>query len=278
MDIRLEIVSGKGGVGKSAVTAAIALHAARAGRRVLALATTDARGLGAHLGRQSIGHEPSEVRDDLYLEAVVPGPALQQYLKVQIGVPTPRMSLATRAFDLLATAAPGIREVITIGKVVWEAERGGWDMVVVDAPPTGQLSSYLTAPNTVAELVPTGKVKEQSAWMRESLASPATRLTLVTTLEELPVTETREALQEFDEVCGRSRVLANRVLGPLDASAKEMDALADGATKDAALMHEQLRTEQTEWFESLTIAGTLSHQFGVLTPPEVAAHLADELT
>ena len=277
MSIRLEIVSGKGGVGKSAVAAGLARARAHEGARVLALGTTDPRGLGSHLGLAGVSIDPVEVRDGLFAATILPGPALQQYLKIQLRVATPRMSLATRAFDLLATAAPGIREVITIGKVIWEAERGGWDVVVVDAPATGQLGSYLTAPSTVAGIVPSGRVLEQSTWMREVLAADTTRLTLVTLLEELPVSETREALAEVGGLTGSTRIVANRVLAPLAVPAGAVAAAAPGPMRDAALLHESLQHSQARWADELQPALSIPHQFGVLTPQEVAARLAEEL-
>ena len=277
MHPRLEIVSGKGGVGKSALAAAIALGRAQQGARVLALATNDPRGLGAHLGRQSLTSEPVEVRDGLFLAVIEPGPALQQYLRENMNVPTPRLGLATRAFDVLATAAPGIKEVITIGRVVLEVHRGEWDTVVVDAPATGQLASYLNAPATVAGLVPTGRVLEQSSWMREVLAAASTRLTLATLAEELPVAETRQARAELEGVCGTTRVVANRILPDLGVPAAVVAALDPGPYRDAALLHDSLSQSQRELLEQIDTDIALPHLFGVLTPPEVAAQLSEAL-
>lgn len=222
--------------------------------------------------------EPAEIRDGLFAATILPGPALQQYLKIQLRVATPRMSLATKAFDLLATAAPGIREVITIGKVIWEAERGGWDVVVVDAPATGQLGSYLTAPSTVAGIVPSGRVLEQSTWMREVLAATTTRLTLVTLLEELPVSETREAMAALGDLTGSTRVIANRVLEPLGVAAETLSGIAPGPMRDAAHLHQSLNRSQGRWATELEPSLSLPHLFGVLTPQEVAARLAEELS
>lgn len=277
MQPRLEIVSGKGGVGKSAVAAALALRRAQQGARVLTLASTDPAGLGAHLGRQVLTFDPVEVRDGLFVASIEPGPALQQFLRHNMNVPMPRLSVATRAFDILANTAPGIREIITIGKVVAEAQRGEWDVVVVDAPATGQLASYLNAPSTVANLVPSGKIRKQSSRMQEVLGDDSTRLTLVTLAEELPITETLEALAEITGVCGATRVVANRILPSLGVGATTVARLEPGPYRDAAQLHRSIYDLQRHWLGQIEVDVTLDHLFGVLTPPEVAAQLSEQL-
>ena len=276
-DQGLVLVSGKGGVGKSAVTAALAARSAAQGKRVLAMATNDDRGLAAHLGSDSLGYAPTEVSPGLYATGIDLPSALTEYLKLQLKVAAPGFGMVARAFDVLASTAPGIREIITIGKVIYEIGRNTWDLVVVDAPATGQLGSYLRAPRTVSELVPTGRVREQSEWMESILAAATTTVLLVALAEELPVRETQQAIAELDrdQGVGRYEVMVNRVLPRLGVGAAKIDAMEDGPIRQAALHHHAVYRAQQKWLAELRPARTLPYLFGVLTPAEVAARLAD---
>jgi anion-transporting ArsA/GET3 family ATPase len=273
----LILVSGKGGVGKSAVAAATALAARRAGRTVLAIDMTGGGGLGTHLGEPELTFEPRPIGEGLSALAIDRAAALLEYLRVQIGLPGfATIGPAARTFDALASAAPAIREVVTMGKVLWEVKRANWDVVVADAPPTGQIGSYLRAARTVRELVATGRILDQVEWMEQILADPDhTRLTLVTLLEELPTVETAETLGWIlaEELIGNARVLANRVLAPLEVPVPE----GDGPVAEAAALHLSLWEEQQEWAEKLPVDDSLPYLFGTHTPSEVAERLADLL-
>lgn len=277
MSTNLVLVSGKGGVGKSAVSAATALAARRQGLRVLAIDMTNGGGLGEHLGEPDLGFEPRPIGEGLQASAIDRAKALMEYLRVQIGLPAvATIGPAARAFDALASTAPAIREVVTMGKVLWEVKRGIWDLVVADAPPTGQIGSYLRAARTIRELVATGRILDQVGWMEEILGDPdRTELVVVTLLEELPVVETSETLAwvEAETLVGRSTVIANRVLPPLEADVPA----GDGPVMEAAQLHAALWTEQQEWAAELEIGRTLPYLFGTHTPSEVAESLTDVL-
>ncbi len=279
LERRLIIVTGKGGVGRSAVTAALALRAVHLGKRVLAVAMTDQTGLALHLGRERLDYEAREIRPGLHALAIHRPAALNEYLKVQLGVPkVTRMGPIARAFDALASTAPGIREVVTMGKVLWEVRRDAWDLVIADGPPLGQIGSHLRAPQTVTELVPVGKVRQQADWMIELLADPSvSAMLLVTLAEELPITETREALTWLEEhhVTGSPLVAANRILPALEATTKQINGAGPGPLREAAVMHQTLREEQQKWLADLPPDIQLPFLFGLHTPPEVAARLAD---
>jgi anion-transporting ArsA/GET3 family ATPase len=274
---RLVIVSGKGGVGKSAVAAAIAIAAQRAGKRVLAISMVGTGGgLAGHLGESAIAFEPREIQPGLHALVVDRSKALIEYLKVQAGVP----ALATfgpiaRAFDALASAAPAIREIVTMGKVLWEVRRDEWDLVVADGPPTGQIGSFIRAPKSITELVVAGRIQEQAAWMQDLLSDrEASELVLVTVPEELPTSETTETIEwlEREQIVGRRTVVANRVLPELT-----VDAIPNGRAGDAARLHLSLATDQAEWLTRLPSDIQLPFLFGVRTAAEVASLLADEM-
>ncbi|HEY4606264.1 MAG TPA: ArsA-related P-loop ATPase, partial [Acidimicrobiia bacterium] len=201
LDKRLLLVSGKGGVGKSAVTAGLSLLAQRRGLRVLAMEMSSPGGLSAHFATGPLEFEPREIRPGLHAMQMVRSDALLEYLALQLNIKgMTRFGALARAFDALATTAPGIREIITIGKAIWEVREDRWDVVVADAPPTGQIGSFLRAPVTISELVPTGRVLIQSEVMRETLRDPAlTELLILTLPEELPVAETEETLHWLEK-------------------------------------------------------------------------------
>ena len=279
LDRRLLLVSGKGGVGKSAVSAALAILAARRGKRVLALSMTDRSGLAAHLGVDELTYEPVRIGPGLYGALVDRSHALDEYLGLQLHVPR---SLPTRqlsnALSVLADTAPGIREIVTMGKPVFEVWRDEWDLVIADAPPLGQLQSYLAAPQTITGLVPTGAVREQAARLETTLSDPATSsLLLVTTPEELAVQETREAIAHIDSerqilIAG---VVANRVLEPLGLKRDVVAAVPEGPPRAAGLLHTGLVEAQSVWLDSIPHDPRLPFLFGFHTPGEVSARLAE---
>lgn len=270
-------VSGKGGVGKSAVAAATALAARRAGQRVLALDMTNSGGLGTHLGEPDLEFRPRPIHSGLEAATIIRSEALVEYLRAQIGLPAVATAgPAARAFDALAAIAPAIREVVTIGKVLWEVKRGAWDLVVADAPPTGQIGSYLRAARTIRELVPSGRILDQVHWMEEILADPArAELMLVTLLEELPTLETEEALDwlEAEQIVTRTIVVTNRVLDELIYQGEP----AAGPVAETAMLAEALWAEQQRWAGHLPVARSLPYLFGTRTAVEVAERLADLL-
>lgn len=279
LDRRLLLVSGKGGVGKSAVSAAFAILAARRGKRVLALAMTDRSGLAAHLGVDELTYDPIRIGPGLYAALVDRSRALDEYLGLQLHMPR---SLPTRqlsnALSVLADTAPGIREIVTMGKPVFEVWREAWDLVIADAPPLGQLQSYLAAPQTITGLVPTGAVQEQAARLEATLSDPVmSSLLLVTIPEELAVQETREAMVQIDTarqilIAG---VVANRVLEPLGVDHDVLAATPAGPPRAAGLLQAGLVEAQAVWLDSIPHDPRLPYLFGFHTPAEVAARLAE---
>jgi len=276
LDKRLVIVSGKGGVGKSAVASGLALLAQRNGLRVLVVETEPGGGLSAHFGTGPFAFKPREVRPGLHVMQMVRSEALLEYLSLQLRLPgVGRFGPFARAFDALATAAPAVREIVTIGKVLWEVKEERWDLVVFDAPPTGQIASYLRAPISITELVTTGRIRSQAEWMSQTLADPEmTSLVLVTLPEELPTAETLDTIDwvEANDVVGAPVVIANRVLAPFTVT-----LVPEGPIADMADLHRSLWSEQQRWLEKLPPDITLPYLFGLFTPGEVAAHISDEL-
>ena len=276
LDKRLVIVSGKGGVGKSAVASGLALMGQRHGLRILAVEMEPGGGLPAHFGTGPLEFTPREVRPGLHAMQMVRSDALLEYLAIQLRLPgMGRFGAVARAFDALATAAPAVREIVTIGKILWEVKADRWDMVVVDAPPSGQIASYLRAPASISELVTTGRIRNQSEWMADTLADPdRTQLLLVTLPEELPTTETIETIEWVEKtgVVGPPIVVTNRILERVRTT-----TTPEGAVGDMVTLQRSLTKEQDKWLARLAPELSLPYLFGLFTPGEVAAHISDDL-
>jgi anion-transporting ArsA/GET3 family ATPase len=218
---RLLFFTGKGGVGKSTITAAMALLAADHGKRVLVI-EVDAKGdVTDRFEARPVGFEPREVHPGVFVIALDTESSLKEYLKLNLRVPiVGRLGPLARVLDFVATAAPGVKEVLTIGKACWEAReaiegRADWDLVLVDAAATGHVIAQLGAPQAIRELVAVGPVRSQTEWMTEILDDPGlTALNIVATPEEMPVAETIDLVDtvraKLDVPLGV--VVVNRVL------------------------------------------------------------------
>jgi anion-transporting ArsA/GET3 family ATPase len=200
---RLVVVTGKGGVGKTSVAAALARAAVAANRRVLAVEVGRGR-LGTLLGAARGGLEPRSVSPGLAMATVEPEDALGDFVH---GVLRLRMLsrrlLESTSFQVLAAAAPGLPEFLVLQKLqTWlDARRFGrrvYDLIVVDAPASGHSLPLLAAPLTLGALARLGPVGDTLRTVGATLADPATTLVcLVSTPEELAVRETIELHREL---------------------------------------------------------------------------------
>ena len=197
IDQRLVLVTGKGGVGRSAGAGAIATGARAAGRRVLAVDAVGDGGLARSLGvdpAPSAGGRPQVLADGTTLLGLATETSLDEYLRLQLHLPfSASIGPLGRVVELVATAAPAVREILTIGKIGYEVRQGRWDVVVVDAPASGHVIELLAAPQNLGDFVTAGPLLEQTTWLRALLADPAvTVAVLVTIAEDLAVSETIE--------------------------------------------------------------------------------------
>src|SRR5438045_3526999 len=219
LDHKLLFVTGKGGVGKSTVAAALALLASQRGKRTLAC-EIDAKGnLADFFESGPTDYEPREVQPNLFAMSMDTEASLQESLRLQMRLPAiARIGPLARAFECGATAGPGVREILTVGKPVWEVREGHYDLVVVDAPATGHIVGQLAAPQAINELVHVGLVRQQTGWLIEVLGDERTTgLVVVTTPEEMPVNETIEltARVEDETDVSLAAIVVNRVLPEL---------------------------------------------------------------
>lgn len=276
---RLVFITGKGGTGKSAVAAAMATARARQGESVLAVDMASSPGLARHLGTWPLTYQPTEVRDGLFAMTIDRAAALDEYLKLQLHVPrgAPTSQIAT-ALSVLAETAPGVREIISIGKPLHETWKGTWDTVVVDASSLGQFQSYMRAPQTIAQLVPTGAVRRQASAMEKTLTDQAiSSVVIVSNPAELPVSETVESIEVLttESLCPPPSVIMNRVLDISGIDHTRLDELPEGPVRDAASLQTHIEDDQAIWLDAIDFRISLPYLAGVFTPQEVSLQLSD---
>jgi anion-transporting ArsA/GET3 family ATPase len=194
LERRLLFVTGKGGTGKTTIAAGLAWLLAERGKRVLAC-EVDAKGdLAAAFEAGDVGFDPVSVPGGPSVMSMDTEASLREYLKLQLRIPVVgRIGPLASAFDFVATAAPGVREILTTGKLCHLVREGTYDVVVVDAAATGHVLGHLTAPQVINDLVRVGLIHSQTDWMIDLLNDRhTTGVVVVTTPEEMPVAEAIE--------------------------------------------------------------------------------------
>ncbi|WP_132190430.1 MULTISPECIES: ArsA-related P-loop ATPase [Kribbella] len=229
---RLHVVTGKGGTGKTTVAAAMALALADQGKRILLVEVEGRQGLAQLFDvpplpyverRIAVGPAGGEV----FALAVDAEAALLEYLDMYYHLGRAGKALdKVGAVDFVTTIAPGLRDVLLTGKV-YEATRRkshgrlAYDAVVLDAPPTGRIGPFLNVNQEVAGLAKVGPIRNQADAIMGMLRSDVTRVHLVTLLEEMPVQETLDAVEQLERLDLRiGSIVVNMVRNsPLDDDA-----------------------------------------------------------
>jgi anion-transporting ArsA/GET3 family ATPase len=225
LDRRLVFVTGKGGVGKTTVAAGLALLASQRGKRTL-VCEVDAKGdLADFYESGPVRYDAREVQPGLFAMAMDTERSLDQYLRIFLRIPVMgRIGPVARMFDFVATAAPGVKEILTVGKLTYEVRERHYDLVVVDASATGHVVGQLAAPQAINSLVQVGLIRSQTDWMLQILSDPVrTGLVIVTTPEEMPINETIELVSRVrdETTVNLAAIVVNRVLPELFGRGEE---------------------------------------------------------
>ncbi len=220
------IVAGKGGVGKTTVAASLARMAANTGARVLVVDTEGKRGIASAFGISSLGYAEvtlsAAVAGDghgpILGRTVTPDDALVEWLGDHgLGLLAKRMS-SSGLVDVLATATPGIRDLLVLAKVKQLVLEGGFDLVIMDTPASGHALTFLTSPKGLIEAVRSGPIRRQSEDVMALLTNAVlTRVILVTLAEETPMAELTETAYALEDRVGVALgpIVVNGLLPPV---------------------------------------------------------------
>jgi anion-transporting ArsA/GET3 family ATPase len=304
---RVVIVAGKGGVGKTTVTAALATAAARTGMSVLIVEVEGKSGLAACFGSAPLTYEEAELRPGLRARTLTPDDALLEYLDDHGMRRISRRLSRSGALDVVATAVPGMRDILVLGKVKQLERSGSADLIVLDAPAAGHAVSFLLSARGLVDAVKVGPIQKQAAEVVDLLSDPARcQVVLVTLPEETPVNElvdTAYAVEDRagvalgpivvnscmptvgrvpgrtdDDLDGLSGARADATAAGRELPEHELDALARAAEFRAGLLHRQaeqcVRLQHRLPLPQLRLPYLFTADIG---PVEIEL-LADELT
>jgi len=233
-------VTGKGGVGKTTVAAALGLAAAARGRRTIVCEVAEQDRVSRAFAREGVRREAEvELAENLWAISIDPNEALKEWLGRQLGGPALRLITGSSAFQHFVAAAPGAKELITIAKVWelaqlhrWDSHNRTSDLVIVDAPASGHGLAMLTAPSTFGDIARVGPIRRQAHKVRDMLADPQrTGYVAVALPEEMPVTETLELGGRLHDAVGLGLdMIVVNGLYPDRFRAKDAAALRAAAT------------------------------------------------
>jgi anion-transporting ArsA/GET3 family ATPase len=276
--VRLHVVTGKGGTGKTTVAAALALALAHAGRKVLLIEAEGRQGIARLFDRPPLPYEerkiaigPGEADDgrdpggDVYALAIDPEGALLDYLQMFYGMRGVGSALNKLGMvDFATTIAPGLSDVLITGKATEATRRRQagspsgfvYDAVVLDAPPTGRVGRFLNVSAEVSGLAKVGPVRAHADSVANVIKSPQTAVHFVCTLEEMPVQETLDGIAELRSI-----------------ERLQVGGIVINMAPPAVLSREELKDlpEEAAMAEELAAAGL--HGTGALAA-ELAAELA----
>jgi anion-transporting ArsA/GET3 family ATPase len=254
--VRLHVVTGKGGTGKSTVAASLALALASHGKHVLLCEVEGRQGIARMFDVDPLPYAerriatglrsdepPNDTPGDVHALHIDPEDALMEYLSMYY-----RLGRAGRALDrfgvveFATTIAPGVRDVLLTGKVYEAVQRNSrnkgareYDAVVLDAPPTGRITQFLNVSDELAGLAKVGPVRHQAETMMTLFRSPRTAIHFVTVLEEMPVQETADGIAQVRAAGLPVGAVVVNLLRPRDLRVKDLVAVRNGGLDREAI-------------------------------------------
>jgi anion-transporting ArsA/GET3 family ATPase len=289
---RLVVVAGKGGVGKTTVTAAMARMAAGLGLSVLIVEVEGKTGLAAAFGAEDLEYDERELAPGIRARSLTPDVALVEYLEEHGLARISKRLVRGGLVEVVSTAAPGIKDILILGKVKQLERNGAADLILLDAPAAGHAVSFLMSPKGLGEVVRGGPLRAQADDVLEMLTDPTrSRVMLVTLAEETPVNEVVETAFALEDRVGvdLGPVVVNGLYPGLagldvDPSASGVDLQPAEATALAAAAEFRTRRQelQQEQLARLTAALPLPQlhlptMFSVDLDPSDIDHLAAAL-
>ncbi|HEY2600636.1 MAG TPA: ArsA-related P-loop ATPase [Thermoleophilaceae bacterium] len=267
LDKRLVFVTGKGGVGKTTVAAALGLVAARAGKRAIVCEVAQQERMSRVFEREGVGFSETRLATDLYAISIDPQRSMEEYLRHQIK-PSQLYGVLfdNRLFQYFAAATPGMRELATIGKV-WELAQferrnphaAPYDVVIVDAPSTGHGLGFLRTPRTFRDAARVGAISRQAGKIDSFITDPdSTGVVAVALPEEMPVNETVDFERDLHAEMGieLDAVVVNALYPERfdddeadrieEAASANGSAGVEAALKAALFEHHRGRTQRAE--------------------------------
>jgi len=303
LDKRLIVVTGKGGVGRTTISAALGLAAARAGKRTMIAEVAQQERLSRAFRREGLGYSEARLAPNLYGMSIDPQRALDEYLGQQVGDRLAGLLFRNRIFEYFTAAAPGVRELTTVGKV-WElaqqqrrSHADPYDLVIMDAPASGQGLATLRAPRTFGEIARVGPIRRRAEMIHEFLRDPArTAVVSVALPQEMPVNETLEFRVKLRREMGmRTDVVVVNSLLPDRFSSEEAERIEEvngghgapevGAALRAALSEHrrargqrvQLRRLKKEVPDAVTLPYLFEPELGLKDFERLSAELERKL-
>jgi anion-transporting ArsA/GET3 family ATPase len=248
--VRLHVVTGKGGTGKTTVAGALALALASGGQRVLLMEVEGRQGIAQLFDVPPLPYEERRVAvapasrerpgGDVYALVADPESALVEYLEMfynlrHAGTALTRLGV----MDFATTIAPGLRDVLLTGKAAEAVRRKGsgktrgrvYDAVVMDAPPTGRIGQFLNVSSEISGVARVGPIRSHADTVQKVIRSPDTAIHFVTVLEEMPVQETLDGITELTELTGGAIQIGGIMINmtrPLALPPEQVQAAAQG--------------------------------------------------
>ena len=272
--VRLHVVTGKGGTGKTTVAGALAIALAAGGGKVLLIEVEGRQGIARLLDRPTLPYQERRIAvapatatlpgGDVYALAADPETALIEYLEMfynlrHAGTALTRLGVV----DFATTIAPGLRDVLLTGKAAEATRRRFdgrpvYDAVVMDAPPTGRIAKFLNVATEVSGLARVGPIHGHAETVQSVIRSPQTAVHFVTVLEEMPVQETLDGIAELRGLAQGGLQLGGIMINmvrPVDLADDELTAAADGALDEHEL---DLGLKAAGLEDSLELAASLA--------------------
>ncbi len=243
---RLVVVAGKGGVGKTTVTAALARMAADLGLSVLVVEVEGKSGLSAAFGADELEYDERELAPGIRARSLTPDVALVEYLEEHGLRRISKRLVRGGLVEVVSTAAPGIKEILILGKVKQLERAGVADLILLDAPAAGHAVSFLMSPKGLSEMVRSGPVREQADDVMAMVTDPSRcRVLLVTLPEETPVNEVVETAFALEDRVGvdLGAVVVNGVYPVIDFDDGAALPPEDAATLSSAAEFRKRRQE-----------------------------------